>query len=95
MSKDFIKNNIKYVTKLSSKINRDKSNKGSLSSRNKTSKQKGMVRNSSNGNFELFLSLLGYLNTSKRNLVEKIGKSIGSIKVQLWYDYIYRWIRQK
>lgn len=28
MSKDFIRNNIKYITKLSSKIRRDKSEKG-------------------------------------------------------------------
>ena len=33
-SKDFIKNNIKYVNKLSSKLNRNKSAKGSLTNRN-------------------------------------------------------------
>ena len=44
-SKDFIKSNIKYVTKLSSKLYRNKSSKGSISNRNKN---KSIKQNTNN-----------------------------------------------
>lgn len=65
MSKDFIKNNIKYVNKLSSKLRRNKSGNGSMTSRNKNDQPKVLAKNGSNGKFvskntSMFLVLLLY-----------------------------------
>lgn len=73
MSKDFIKNNIRYVNKLSSKLRNNKSNNGSVTSRHQNEEPK-LSKNASNGN----------LNTSIRNISRcstALGQNVVSNKL--------------
>ena len=74
LSKDFIKNNIKNVSKFSSKVSWDKGSNGSITARNNSSKCKVIRNNESNGNIR-------NLNSSRIQLISKAGKAISATNV--------------
>lgn len=74
LSKDFIKNNIKNISKLSSKVNNEKASNGSLTARNNSNKSKVVRANQLNGGIR-------NLNSSRLQLISKVGKIVNSTNV--------------
>lgn len=75
-TKDFIKNNIRYVNKLSSKLNRNKVSHGSISARGNPPVQKSLRKNASNGSIKNLNSVRP--NTTDNSIMKSQVQNVSS-----------------